>query len=293
VNLALDSLNSESMNEPPYSSSPDRWPGSLSSECWPEAVERAIDRFAGIDLATLDESSLLDREDTKFLVPVRCVPGLLERMKERYRVLDVDGRRIARYHTAYLDTGDFALYRAHHAGRSPRHKVRIRTYLDSGERYIEWKRKNSRGRTLKQRQRLFDPFVVGPELLATLGLPPALAAEVLQPAIVVTYSRITLAIEPRERVTVDLDIRFSYGDRAAGHPGLAIVEIKQDRRGTSPLAVVLRELRLPPEPVSKYCLGVVHLVDRVKKNSFKPLLRRIERVAGGVSYDLPSPLAPF
>ena len=51
----------------------------------------------------------------------------------------------------YFDTDDYEMYRMHHAGRTVREKIRVRTYLDSLDTFLEVKNKNNHGRTKKKR----------------------------------------------------------------------------------------------------------------------------------------------
>ena len=84
-------------------------------------------------------------------MPVADIPALLSGSAGRYRVLEVNGRRLCGYATTYYDTADLAFYRAHQTGRLPRRKVRIRDYVDTGARFLEEKVKNNSGRTIKSR----------------------------------------------------------------------------------------------------------------------------------------------
>jgi len=127
-----------------------------------EAIAALTGAFASHSLEEVQGLALMDRLDTKFLLPLEHLPELLMAMQEDYSLLMIAGRRALRYETVYLDTQDFAFYRQHLTGRTRRMKVRLRTYVDTGSRFVEVKRKNARGLTEKTR----------------LALPPSAAAAV-------------------------------------------------------------------------------------------------------------------
>lgn len=43
------------------------------------------------------------------------------------------------------------MYRMHHCGKKVREKIRVRTYLDTNDTFLEIKNKNNHGRTKKKR----------------------------------------------------------------------------------------------------------------------------------------------
>jgi hypothetical protein len=248
-----------------------------------DAIERAVSHLPGIPLGEVGPAELLDRLDRKYLMPVESAVAALRQAKD-YRVLEAGGRRLGRYRTQYYDTADLALYHAHHSGQLPRSKVRIRSYLDSGARYLEVKRRTNRGRTEKSR----SPLSAGAaELQARLeeagatGLDAGLAAHPLSEALSVDFTRLTLvATTLAERVTVDVGITVARGGAVRYIAGVAVVEIKQPETGPSQFADVLRSLGFREGALSKYCMGIALLEPSAKRNRFQPVLRRIERMGG-------------
>ena len=115
------------------------------------AIEAAARALTPVSLGELGEAALLDRVDTKFLLPASLVPEILRRCAPCYRALEVNCARLCRYSTLYFDTADLAFYHAHHAGHARRRKVRVRTYVDTGDRYLEVKLRTNKGRTTKSR----------------------------------------------------------------------------------------------------------------------------------------------
>jgi hypothetical protein len=244
------------------------------------AIARAASAFETLSLAELGSAALMDRIDTKFLVPAMAVPGLLDRCVGHYRLLEVNGTVLARYNTRYFDTPDLRLYHAHHAGRTPRVKVRVRTYVDSKMGFLEIKLKTNKERTLKARVPV-DPDAQNPlERLsrdAFFGLP--LSAADLRESVVIDYTRLTLVRKDEpERLTLDLMLSFTRDGRVRSYPGVVVAEVKQERRGPSYFHEAMRELGVREGALSKYCLGIASLEERAKKNRFKGALRRLQRI---------------
>lgn len=256
--------------------------GSHGIEPW-TGIVRAAAGLESLSLEGVGKAALLDRTDTKFVIPIQALPAILAWCAPHYRVLEIAGARLRAYRTRYYDTPDLACYQAHHAGRLPRYKVRVRSYLETGQEFLEVKLKTNRGRTLKSRLPL-APAVDPIGLLAQvplLGIARAVAPASLRPLVAADYTRITLVSRTAaERVTVDLALEFARGSQAAGYPALVIAEVKQERQGHSDFAAVLRRQGYRERRISKYCLGVATLVPGVRKNRFLPLLHHVQRLSG-------------
>lgn len=243
----------------------------------PASAGRLLD-LAAVGLDDLGEASLLDRVDTKFAVPVAHVDALLEACLPTHAALEVDERREFHYHTQYFDTADLAFYRAHVHGHLPRHKVRVRRYLDAGTAMLEVKGKTNRRRTEKIRVPV-DPTTPDPlALLARAPLPAGVLPprEDLSPRADISFRRATLVRAGiGERVTIDVN----YIGTAAGHtialPHLAIVEVKQAAHAPSPILEVLRALGHRKLRFSKYCLAIAALVPDVPRPRYRRLLERL------------------
>jgi hypothetical protein len=252
------------------------------------AIATPVAGMLPISLEEVGNAAFADRVDTKFVLPAREVPSLLERLVGRCRILEVGGIRLLRYSTLFFDTPGLVLYHAHHAARAPRFKVRVRSYVDSSASFLEVKRKNNRGRTAKDRVPLAADAVpdraVPLRLLAErqpLGVERAVPLAALEPSLLVEFTRLTLASsDAPERLTIDLDLRFRRNGHQGALPHLAIVELKQERAGRSPLRDAIRCFHAQPDALSKYCLGIARLEPRVRRNNFLPVIRRIDRLNG-------------
>ncbi|PRY30414.1 hypothetical protein CLV58_12435 [Spirosoma oryzae] len=54
-------------------------------------IEAMTGLFDSMSLADLDKATLMNRTDTKYLLPARELPDLLDALREEYRWLEVDG----------------------------------------------------------------------------------------------------------------------------------------------------------------------------------------------------------
>ena len=114
-------------------------------------IAEVLGQFQPISLAEMEDSALLERVDTKFILTEQQLAEMLANISHAYRVLEIKNVRLFQYRTLYFDTLDFALYRQHHSGKRNRHKIRFRCYEDSGLAFLETKFKVSEDRTIKTR----------------------------------------------------------------------------------------------------------------------------------------------
>lgn len=247
-----------------------------------------LDVWHTMPTITLDEMravKLMNRIDTKYVLSEAELLELLGRaQREGYYVQIIDNVRACRYLTIYYDTPDREMFRLHHNRKLTRQKLRTRTYLESGVTFFEIKNKNNRGRTKKRRTEILasqlGSFSDNADALRLLGEHSLYRAEELSPALSTSFVRITL-VNPSltERSTIDLSL--AYEDMRSGKRGaidsVAIVEIKQDGNIPSRLKLMLRDMRIAPLKISKYCLGTTLTVDSIKSNRFKEKIQQINK----------------
>jgi len=242
--------------------------------------EKTLNIFKPISLDEMNGVKLLNRMDKKFTFSYSLLDEILRDASAHYRILEIDGLRYAHYETRYYDTPEFEMYIKHHNRKLNRNKVRFRTYLDSGIHFFEVKFKTNKGRTIKKRvsRDLNDYSITGTaeELLKKRTIYPS---EGLQEAIRVYYSRITLVSNDlKERLTIDLDLRFDHQGNKAGYPGMVIAEVKQDKSAASPFIQLMRNKRISDISISKYCLGVASTVFNIKINNFKIKINHVQKL---------------
>jgi hypothetical protein len=239
-----------------------------------------IKAFSSVSLAEMDRVKLLNRVDLKFPFRSSLLPEVLAELNSGYMVLDIGGVRLNRYETQYYDTDGLSLYIMHHNGRLNRFKVRTRKYVETGQVYFEIKFKNNKARTLKERIILNGNEAESEEMkrnymLGKTPLDPAL----MRPSIAVMYTRMTFVNHGfTERITIDTDIRFRKGETERSLPGVVIAEVKQERSKSSIFNALMHKSHVESLSVSKYCLGVILLNDKVRYNRFKPKLIQLNKI---------------
>ncbi|MBQ8493473.1 MAG: polyphosphate polymerase domain-containing protein [Alistipes sp.] len=263
-----------------------------SQEIYDQLNSLAVwEHMAPITLAEMRSLKLMNRIDTKYVLNYDEVFTLLECCaKAGYMVQHIDGKRAVGYDTLYYDTPERRMYLMHHNRVLTRQKIRTRTYLSSGITFLEIKNKTNRGRTKKQRIEIprahFETFATDSAALDFFTPRSTFRREELSPAISTRFLRITLVNSAlSERITIDLDLR--YADYRSGHTaaieGMAILELKQDGLTRSTMKELLRNMRIAPLKVSKYCLATALTVEEIKKNRFKLKLRDIEKRLGDLN----------
>lgn len=250
-------------------------------------VSSIVESFTPITLGeTIDRASLQRRVDTKYLTNDVTVASLLAELADSFQVLEIQGRRVFRYRSEYLDSPGRDAYRAHLQGRRRRYKCRVRHYVDSGESHVEVKLKGSRGETVKYRAPYGDDQSIGDcaDFLATC-VADAYGLRIdhrLRPVLEVEYRRITLvSLTSPERVTLDNGLRFvdvaTQRGRSLKDPQW-IVETKS-ARGQGSADASLREVHVHPVSVSKYVLGVALTDPGVRVNDYAGLIRGLDASA--------------
>ncbi len=260
--------------QPPFASMPN---GSID-------LSQLLRGLEPIGLAELDSVALQDRSDTKFVLHVSGLQDMLAALADRSRILEIGRQRLHSYRTLYFDSADFALYRSHHAGSRNRYKVRSRWYASTDQAFLETKLKTNTDRTIKHR--MPTPGIVAQLSAESRAFVHAhLPAETqqLDARLWNEFQRITLVSKQQhERLTIDLNLRFSNDGQTLELPSIAIVELKQAvRTHNSDFLRVLREHRLRSTPFSKYCIGVSFMYPNIKHNNFKALHRLLSKLMQG------------
>jgi hypothetical protein len=254
-------------------------------------LNEALQSFRTISLQELDGVALLNRFDTKFILPTTRLIALLHNLRSSYRILSITGRRVHPYRTLYFDTPGFDLFHQQVTGRPEIYKVRLREYLDTRLAYLEIKHKNRKGRTEKTRLPISPFECLGQDVQDFVGGVMSLSGRDLQPKICNTFNRITLAFTEclptlasmrAERVTLDLDLGFFNAQGELLLDGIAVAEVKQDSlRQKSAFMTEMRRQGVRPTSFSKYCFGVSQLYSTVKGNSQKEKVLLINKYQHG------------
>ena len=285
---AMTALSSRATPDPPMTRPEPVGSCGLSSHpVGPLNLRTALAEYVPVALHEMAHAALMDRCETKFLLPAAALPQLLSALSAHYQVLIIGGQAVLPYRNLYLDTPEFDFYYAHHNGRARRYKVRFRSYEQTRTTFLEVKERCPSGRTIKTRALVDQPQCPLPQVGTALVCGVPTRNQALEPKLWVNYSRITLVgIGRPERVTLDLNLEFQMpaaegsASVPAVHPeNLVIVELKRaSARQSSPLEDYARAQGFRSGSLSKYGVGC-SLLYPVRHNAFKPQRLAMQRLA--------------
>ncbi|PFG35168.1 polyphosphate polymerase domain-containing protein [Sanguibacter antarcticus] len=269
-----------------------RLPASRTSRSSTQATVQDLDTVLGsIAPVYLDEllnrAALQTRTDRKYVLAMDATIGLLEDLRERAQILEIAGSHTFGYESVYFDTPALRSFMLAARRRPARFKIRTRTYLDSGECWLEIKTRDRRGRTVKARQPhdLADRRRVTPaghEFVRAVLDEQRLSSEeaaTLRPTLVTRYSRATLLVPGAtpatdSRLTIDTGLVCSRDDSAVVRlPSRAVVETKSGA-GASAVDRLLWSRGQRPSQISKYGTGLVALDPRLPSAKWMRVLHR-------------------
>lgn len=228
----------------------------------------------------MDAVKLMNRTDTKFLFTMKQFETVLAEVKDYYRVLEVNGKRLSQYKTLYYDTENLNLYSQHQTGKLNRYKIRHRTYVESDTGFVEVKFKNNKGRTIKKRiSEPLPPTNWDGESKVFLNKTQPYEPNTLIPAIWVNYCRYTLVHKTElERLTIDVNLEFVKDSVCKKLEGLVIAEVKQEKKKPTAFLKMMKKYHIREGSISKYCMGIALTCDGIKKNNFKKKLLTLKHI---------------
>ena len=229
-----------------------------------------LQTFDPTSLKEMDSVKLLNRTDTKFVIPKDIFVRILPILKESYKVLEIKNKRVAQYKTLYFDTDNFDFYTHHHNGWPNRYKVRMRKYIDSDLCYLEIKNKK-KGRTIKKRIQIAD-FEEEMSETSLQFISDVIPNDIhLIKKLWNSFHRITLVNKTdTERLTLDIGLAFQWNEKDLSLENVIIGEVKQEKvNRNSPFMKLIKENGVRPMRVSKYCIGAKLLYPELKNNRFK------------------------
>ena len=247
-------------------------------------IQTLLDTLPPITLEQMESIKLMNRLDTKYVATKRQLIELLQLVQDKYYVQTIGTTTICPYRTTYFDTDEHTMYMMHHNKRARRTKVRVRTYLTSGDlTFLEVKRKNNHGRTKKKRIQVpsleQSQMAEGAQELVQrkTGMSFLSMHQVVQNL----FDRVTLVNKAKtERLTIDYNIRFHNFEtnNDADSDQLVIIELKRDGNVYSPICSLLRDLHIHPTGFSKCCIGMVWTDPGLKQNNFKEKVRKLAKI---------------
>ncbi len=243
------------------------------------SIESSLRQLKHVSLEDIDNLKLLNRVDRKFILSKEEFFELSKEINSlNYNILSINNQIYQHYDTTYYDTSDLQLYLNHHNRRLNRLKIRIRKYASTGDTFLEIKKRVNRGgETRKKRMPIFNMILGEQEdqfVLKYSNLP----ANCLKPVAKTIFERVTLTSEKyKERITVDFDLSLIFDDHSIQLNDLIILEVKREKgSGHAGILAFLKEKRIHPTSISKYCLAVAMLNPNIKHNQFNPLLQKLK-----------------
>jgi hypothetical protein len=248
-----------------------------------DAIDRCLKGFTAHTLAQQNRCALMDRVDTKYLLPKSSLKALLAVLVDDYTILEDKQVRSFNYQTTYFDTPKKYFYLAHHNGKLNRVKVRMRHYVESNMGFMEVKLKNNKRRTIKNRVPMDYQFPDEDKIHDFVKDSIGGNEQHLETSLYVNYRRITLLNRHRsERLTLDLDVSFqcAKGGNTKILENAFIVELKRDgKQGSSCFSRWIKEHSVNSIKFSKYCMGLAFTYGLpLKKNRFKTVMTRIDNI---------------
>lgn len=255
-----------------------------------QELRNILGSYTPISLEEMGRVKLMNRIDTKYILPRSILPYILQDAQDAYFVQEIENKHIASYDTLYYDTPDLEMYMLHHNRHLVRQKIRVRKYVDSSLTFLEIKSKTNKGRTKKKRVQV-DSFALRHDMqgYGKIAMPIGAFIEQysnyhfahLSPHLRTLFQRITLVNKTqKERLTIDINLRWEnqITGNTAEYPDLVILELKSDGNIRTKMAEILLAHHIHPFKISKYCVGTVLTTPHIKHNRFKRKIRRIEKM---------------
>lgn len=236
--------------------------------------------FDKTTLAEMNSVSLMKRVDTKFILKESQLLEVLSKLYDDYKILQIDQDRLMKYSTLYFDSENKKCFKDHHNGKLNRYKIRMRKYLVSDICFLEIKKKNNLGITNKIRRQIKDfetnLTTESKEFITNSNINNLL----LEPSLYNNFSRMTFVNKSEaERLTIDVDLSFSFGAKEKKFDKLVVIEIKQEgKRLNTTINRVLKSMSILPTNFSKYCIGISNTLDNIKSNRFKEINLKINKL---------------
>lgn len=252
-----------------------------------DSLAHILQTYQPISLAELVDYKLLNRIDTKYICHINQLPEILSAISKDFKVQTSGNERIFGYESLYFDSRELKSYFDHHQGKRLRFKVRIRKYLDTGDVFLEIKRKENFNRTNKTRKVFEFTTDLESKHYQYINKHIAIPSSGLHPVLWTFFDRITLAgINHMERITIDTKLSFKNNLKEVCLPELAIIEVKREKtKEYSPFIKVLHDYHINPYGFSKYIMGHIVLNPLIKHNRFLTKISTIKQICYGNKYD--------
>ena len=245
-------------------------------------IQSILDNYQPISLAAMDEVALMERVDEKFTVSLKDTLEVLSKISDKYYCLEIDGKRLFNYQTEYFDNENKTLFKNHQNGKLNRYKIRFRDYVESKKTFLEVKFKSNKGVTKKTRISVpFEEKDLNKKNINFLEEQTPYSLKDFEITIKNNFDRITLVnFQTKERVTIDLNLKFSSNNSNKELKNICIIEVKREKGNRkSEILSILKLKRIRPTRFSKYTIGSCILNPKLKYNNFKRKLLFINKIS--------------
>lgn len=254
-------------------------------------LNKNLKKFKAISLSELNATaSFLKRIDRKYLLTYNQFLEILPELKNDFKVLEIDWKKVFNYDNVYMDTADYLFYKQHQNKLKSRTKVRTRYYVDSNLAFFEFKQKvnwvtskyryefpsEEHGFMTKGKKRFFD-WVWQAMYNGKVKTPS------ISPAIKTNYKRITMVSNTGdERMTIDfnvkaLDLRKSKSE-IVDLKNLIIIESKSLKKECIATKIMSEKNISEAKSCSKYSLWVVYSGLAEKFTTFADTMEKIKEI---------------
>jgi hypothetical protein len=232
--------------------------------------------YKTIGLDALNNNLLLtNREDRKYIFPIKLLETVLLRCQENYAVLEIADNRMFDYRNTYFDTKDLSTYHQHHNGKKNRCKLRHRTYIQTNDSYFEIKTSNNKDKTTKERCKAQSINDASSLIAQHSPFKPIELSE----SLCIEYKRITLLHKIHtEKITLDIQMCCSRNENKISFDKLIFAEVKTMTGHDIEFCSIMKEMGIRTGSLSKYCIGIANLCKEVKQNNFKVSLKYIQTI---------------
>jgi hypothetical protein len=263
----------------------------LKPACSVPSLNDVLQQREPIGLDAIESVALMDRFDSKFVVPTDWLVDVVLAMPQ-HDVLTIEKQVSTRYNNLYFDTPEGRCFEDHVRGRSTRFKVRVRQYDNTGVAFLEVKKRDVHGKTTKARlvrgqdQAWDAPLTSRDRAFLVQHVP---FASSLRPTMQSSFERFTLAhLASGERITFDTNLAFvnpvaedgwvrpcshlavvEWKQHVINHQGSLIQAFRSQAGRRGPLGRALR--------VSKFVLGSAQLSPERHVRTYRAALRDIQR----------------
>ena len=237
--------------------------------------------YEKVPLAAIKEVNLMSRVDEKFVFHQSQLSDIISQISRYYKIVIIDKKMIQEYNTHYLDTIDKLFFHQHHNGQYTRNKVRFREYVDSGLCFLEVKKKNNKKITVKKRIRVDSIPSNGLTIDQKEYIDTIIGSNnILTSQQIVNFNRMTFVHkENLERLTIDINLSYSFKNHKGQFKNLVIAELKKNKsQPTSDFKKILKQHKIKPLRFSKYCMTTLQIDKNVKYNRFKEKLLLIKKI---------------